>query len=91
MLVWLGLVVFPIRGVRRGVWNLRYVGRDRLCENIEVFVKLLLTVRCGTGLVSDGELCYNIVRYRAVLCAGIGSWSALCRNVVVVRDGATQI
>ena len=55
-----------------------------------IFVKLLLTVRGGTGLVSDGELCYDIVRYDAVLMAGLCSWLALCRNVVVVRDGATQ-
>ena len=50
----------------------------------------MLTVRCGTGLVSDGELCYDIVRYEVVLMADLCSWCALCRNVVVVRDVATQ-
>ena len=40
--------------------------------------------------MSDGELCYDIVRYDAVLMAGLCSWLALCRNVVVVRDVATQ-
>lgn len=56
-----------------------------------MFDKLLLTVQCGTGLVSDGERCYDIVRYEAVVCAVIGLWSALCWNVVVVRVGATQL
>ena len=40
-------------------------------------------------LVSDGELCYDIVRYEAVHGADFCSWCALCRNVVVVRDEAT--
>ena len=51
----------------------------------------MLTVRRGTGLVRDGERCYNVIRYEAVLGSGIIWWSALCRNVVVVRDGATQL
>ena len=55
-----------------------------------IFVKLLLTVRRGTGLVSDGELCFDIVRYEAVRGADFCSWCALCRNVVV-RDGAIQL
>ena len=56
--------------------------------NFRIFEELLLTVRRGAGLVSDGERCYNMVRYWAVLGAGLCSWCALCRNGVVVRDGA---
>ena len=71
----------------------RYVGRDLVKKKyakFRIFDKLLLTVQRGTGLVSYGERCYNMVRYWAVLGAGLCSWCALCRNGVVVRDDATQ-
>ena len=56
---------------------LRYACRDLL----------LLTVWGGTGLVRGGECATIFVRYWAILGAGFCSWLALCRNVVVVRDG----
>ena len=63
MLVWLGLVVESFLGVRLVVRDFRYVSTQVIKNYIRIFDKLLLTVRCGTGLVSDGERCYNMVRY----------------------------
>ena len=43
--------------------GIRYVSTDLLPKIIRIFDELLLTVRRGTGLGSDGERCYNMVRY----------------------------